>query len=87
MPTAADLAVMSLGPCRIDSPLKPLLASRRTTAHSAAEDDRVFFHDTARLAAESGCTVETLPGFEPAGPRQSIFFDPARLPSIRLLSV
>ena len=79
MPTAADLAVKTLGPCRIDSPLKPLLASRRTTAHYVAEDDRVFFHDTARLAAESGCTVETLPGFEPAGPRQSIFFDPAKL--------
>ena len=53
MPTTADLAVKSLGPCRIDSPLKPLLASRRTTAHYVAEDDRVFFHDTARLAARS----------------------------------
>jgi len=79
MPTAADLAVKSLGPCRIDSPLKPLLESRRTTTHYVAEDDRVLFHDTARLVADSGCTLETLPGFEPAGPRQSIFFDPAKL--------
>lgn len=79
MPTAAELAVKSLGPCRIDSPLRPWLESRRTTAHYVAEDDRVFFHDTARLAAESGCTLETLPGFEPAGPRRSIFFDAAKM--------
>ena len=79
MPTAADLAVKTLGPCRIDSPLKPMLQSRQTTTHYVAEDDRVFFHDTARLAAESGCTLESLPGFEPAGPRQSIFFDPAKM--------
>jgi 6-phosphofructokinase 1 len=79
MPTAEDLAVKSLGPCRIDSPLRPWLESRRTTTHYVAEDDRVLFHDTARLVADSGCTLETLPGFEPAGPRQSIFFDPAKL--------
>jgi len=51
MPTAADLAVQTLGHCRIDSPLKPLLEARQTTAHYVAEDDRVFFHDTARPAA------------------------------------
>ena len=79
MPTTEDLAVKSLGPCRIDSPLRPWLESRRTTTHYVAEDDRVLFHDTARLVADSGCTLETLPGFEPAGPRQSIFFDPAKL--------
>ena len=79
MITAADLDVKALGTCRIDSPLKAALESRQTSAHYVAEDDRVFFHDTARLAAESGCTLETLPGFEPAGPRQSIFFDPAKM--------
>ena len=76
---AADLAIKSLGPCRIDSPLKPLIESRRTTVHYVAEDDRVLFHDTARLVAESGCAADTLPGFEPAGPRRSIFFDPAKM--------
>jgi 6-phosphofructokinase 1 len=76
---AADLAIKSLGPCRIDSPLKPLIESRRTTSHYVAEDDRVLFHDTARLVAESGCQADDLPGFEPAGPRRSIFFDPAKM--------
>jgi len=76
---AAALAIKSLGPCRIDSPLKPLIESRRTTVHYVAEDDRVLFHDTARLVAESGCAAAALPGFEPAGPRRSIFFDPAKM--------
>ncbi|MFM9059414.1 MAG: ATP-dependent 6-phosphofructokinase [Planctomycetaceae bacterium] len=79
MPTAADLAVKSLGPCRIDSPLKALVESRQTTAHYVAEDDRVLFHDTARLAAAAGLPIADLPGFEPAGPRRSIFFDAAKI--------
>ena len=62
---AADLAVATLGPCRIDSPLKPLIDARKTTEHYVDEFDRVLFHD--------------LPGFEPAGPRRSILFDPAKL--------
>jgi 6-phosphofructokinase 1 len=76
---AADLAIESLGPCRIESPLKPHIEARRTTTHYVAEDDRVLFHDTARLVAESGCAADALPGFEPAGPRRSIFFDPAKM--------
>jgi 6-phosphofructokinase 1 len=78
MITAADLAVKALGACRIDSPLKPLIESRHTSEYYVAEDDRVFLHDTARLAISTGCAVEDLPGFEPAGPRRSIFFDPAK---------
>jgi 6-phosphofructokinase 1 len=76
---AADLTVRSLGPCRIESPLSPFIATRRTTAHYVAEDDRVLFHDTAKLVAASGCSLDSLPGFEPAGPRRQIFFDPAKM--------
>ena len=79
MTDAAELAVKTLGPCRIDSPLKPLLESRRTTVHYVEEDDRVLFHDTASLLAGSGATLDALPGFEPAGPRRKIFFDPAKM--------
>lgn len=75
---AAALAVPTLGPCRIDSPLRPFLESRRTSVHSVEETDRVLFHDTASSVAASGLATADLPGFEPAGPRQRIFFDPAK---------
>ncbi len=76
---ASDLAVTSLGPCRIDSPLKSLVESRRTSVHYVAEDDRVLFHDTVGLVTATGLPPDQLPGFEPAGPRQKIFFEPAKL--------
>ena len=75
---AAALAVPTLGPCRIDSPLRPFLESRRTSVHYVEETDRVLFHDTASSVAASGLAVADLPGFEPAGPRKRIFFDPAK---------
>jgi 6-phosphofructokinase 1 len=76
---AADLAIASLGPCRIDSPLKPLIESRQTTEHYVEETDRVLFHDTLDQVVGTGLVAADLPGFEPAGPRRSIFFDPAKL--------
>ena len=79
MTTAVDLTVKTLGPCRIDSPLMPFLLSRRTSVHYVEENDRVLFHDTAHLVAASGCSLDTLPGFEPAGPRQKIFFDASKM--------
>jgi 6-phosphofructokinase 1 len=76
---AADLAVQSLGPCRIDSPLRSLIESRQTTKHYVAEDDRVLFHDTVQLVGSAGVPLADLPGFEPAGPRRQIFFEPAKM--------
>lgn len=77
--TQTDLIVASLGPCRITSPLQPLLESRRTNVHYVEEDDRVLFPDTSSLVASSGVCAEDLPGFEPAGPRRNIFFDPSKM--------
>jgi 6-phosphofructokinase 1 len=76
---AADLVVATLGPCRIDSPLKPLIDARKTTEHYVDEFDRVLFHDTLGDVVATGLSPAELPGFEPAGPRRSIFFDPAKL--------
>ncbi|MBM4023417.1 MAG: ATP-dependent 6-phosphofructokinase [Planctomycetes bacterium] len=75
---AADLAIDTLGPCRIDSPLRSRIEGRRTTEHYVAEDDRVLYHDTLGQVGGLGAAAD-LPGFEPAGPRRSIFFDPAKL--------
>jgi len=77
--TMTDLAVATLGPCRIDSPLKPLIEGRKTNVHYVEEDDRVLFHDTASLMAAAGVSANALPGFEPAGPRREIFFDPPKM--------
>ena len=77
--TMTDLAVATLGPCRIDSPLKPLIEGRKTNVHYVEEDDRVLFHDTASLMAAAGVSAHALPGFEPAGPRREIFFDPPKM--------
>ncbi len=76
---AAELTITTLGACRIDSPLRPLIEARKTTEHYVDEGDRVLFHDTLGTAVGSGLAPADLPGFEPAGPRRSIFFDPAKL--------
>ena len=77
--TAADLVVKSLGPCRIDSPLRHLLERRKRTFHNVDEQDRVLFDDTMSGLHERDLPVERLPAFEPAGPRRKIFFDPSKV--------
>jgi 6-phosphofructokinase 1 len=73
-----DLVVKTLGPCRIDSPLMPLLNGRRPSFHNVDETDRVLFDDTASAVLARGVPLEQLAGFEPAGPRRKIFFDPSK---------
>ncbi|WP_430783338.1 ATP-dependent 6-phosphofructokinase [Actinoplanes sp. G11-F43] len=73
-----DLAVRSLGPCRIESPLAPVLDGRKSSLHCVDEDDLVLFDDTRTMAMARGVSADRLPGFEPAGPRRRIFFDPAK---------
>lgn len=76
---AGDLAITTLGPCRIDSPLARRLASQNASEHYVAEDDRVLFHDTHASVVATGLSPAELPGFEPAGPRHKVFFDPSKL--------
>ncbi len=73
-----DLVVKSLGPCRVDSPLAPLLAGRKRSYYNVDESDRVLFDDTASALTARGLPVEEIPGFEPAGPRRKIYFDPSK---------
>ena len=78
MLTPQDLVVKTLGPCRIDSPLGDLLAGRRPSPYNVDETDRVLFDDTASALIERGLRTEELLGFEPAGARRQIFFDPSK---------
>ncbi len=42
------------------------------------EDDRVLLDDTLSLVTQRDMPIDALPGFEPAGPRRKIFFDPSK---------
>ena len=73
-----ELTVKTLGPCRLDSPLAPMLEARQASQHYVDETDRVLFDDTVAMVAARNSTVADLPGFEPGGPRRKIFFDPSK---------
>jgi 6-phosphofructokinase 1 len=73
-----DLAVRTLGPCRIDSPLVDRLGGRETTQHSVVEEDRILFDDTISMAVARWTPVDQLPSLEPGGPRKQIYFDAAK---------
>jgi 6-phosphofructokinase 1 len=72
-----DLVVSTLGLPRIDSPLGELLRQHEQSEHYVEESDRVLFDDTLSSALARNCPPADLPGFEPAGPRRKIFFDPS----------
>ncbi|MDG3007771.1 ATP-dependent 6-phosphofructokinase [Paludisphaera sp. Pla2] len=78
MITQKDLAVKSLGECRVDSPLLPLLERRERSYYNVDESDRVLFDDTASALVARGAPIDEIPGFEPAGPRRKIYFDPSK---------
>lgn len=78
MVSREDLVVKSLGPCRVDSPLIPLLDQRKRSYYNVDESDRVLFDDTASALLARGVPADQIPGFEPAGPRRKIFFDPSK---------
>lgn len=75
---AKDFVVKTLGNCRVDSPLAKLIETRKQSVHNVAETDRVLFDDIASQIAGRGLPLAELPGFEPAGPRKKIFFDPSK---------
>lgn len=75
---APDLAITTLGPSRITSPMAPLLDARSTTEHYVDEHDKVLFDDTLAGISSRGGPVGELPAMEPCGPRRKIFFDPAK---------
>ena len=76
---SSDLAVRTLGACRISSPLAVRLGVRRTSQHYVDESDRVLIDDTAAMVVERGVPIDQLPGFEPAGPRRKTYFDPSKI--------
>jgi len=65
-----DLAIETLGPCKIDSPLISL------GSHFVEDDERIaVYSHSANLEACAGSS----PMFEHAGPRRKLHFDPKKL--------
>lgn len=67
----ADFSIHQLGTCRIDSPVH--------TTEFISDEERVLynvFRQGVRCYQERG---EELPGFEQAGPRRLIYFDPSKV--------
>jgi len=56
----------------------PLLEQRSRSYFNVDESDRVLFDDTASALIARGVPADQIPGFEPAGPRRKIFFDPSK---------
>ena len=77
MTDSPDLAVNTLGAPTFPSPLGELLHQHEQSEHYVEETDRVLLDDTLSSAMARNCLPADLPGFEPAGPRRNIFFDPA----------
>jgi 6-phosphofructokinase 1 len=75
---ASDFVVKSLGTCRVESPMAGLLNQRKQSINNVDESDRVLFDDIASMANERQVSTAELPGFEPAGPRKKIYFDPSK---------
>jgi 6-phosphofructokinase 1 len=63
-----DTRIESLGACTIDSPL--------THGRFVSDDDRIAYDLDARRIENRVRAEEPLAGFEEAGPRQKLFFDP-----------
>ncbi len=76
--TPDALAVRRLGPPSLLSPLAGLVQGRASSPHYVHETDRVLLDDTLEGAEARLCAVGDLPSLEPGGPREYIYFDPAR---------
>jgi 6-phosphofructokinase 1 len=74
---AADLEISALGPCQYPSPLAKRLA--QTTIHYVGQADRVLLEDRRSDVLSRRDELEAVPSFELAGPRDQVFFDPAKL--------
>jgi 6-phosphofructokinase 1 len=74
---SSDLVVAQLGAATLASPIATLRRDRPASPHYVHESDRVLLDDTVEMAVARNLPVGELPSFEPGGPREQIFFDPA----------
>ena len=74
--TREDLIVSSLGPCRVDSPMTGRFSHDDSMLNYVDDTEHVYVeHTDPESQALEGVPR---PGFEFAGPRRKIFFDPSK---------
>jgi 6-phosphofructokinase 1 len=73
----ADLEIDILGSCKYPTPLAKRLS--QDVIHYVGQADRVLLDDRLSEAVQHPAQAGTTPAFELAGPRDRVFFDPARL--------
>jgi 6-phosphofructokinase 1 len=75
MSSSDDFQIKALGPCRIASPLKNVLAADAQQKMFVRHDDHVWITPDLRSSPENAKAGLAL---EKAGPREEIHFDPAK---------
>ena len=76
--TAGDFTIRNLGPATIQSPLGLSTRDGDFLTNYVADEERVLFDFCLRAAQAKLAAGMELPSFEMAGPRENIFFDPAK---------
>lgn len=71
--------IQTLGPCRIESPLSGRAHAEGEEPRFVSDDARVLFDDMQDVMLETIEKGLPLPGFELAGAREEIYFDPTKL--------
>jgi 6-phosphofructokinase 1 len=74
--TAADVAIRDLGTCRYPSPVVAHLGESAMVF--VGEADKVLVNDRFSALPKDAASLETVPAFELAGPRNNTFFEPGR---------
>jgi 6-phosphofructokinase 1 len=74
----SEYAIKSLGACAVDSPLKLSNVKGDNVYDYILEHERVLFDVSLEHLMETVSRGETPLSFEKAGPREKIFFDPAK---------
>jgi 6-phosphofructokinase 1 len=75
--TPADLAITDLGTCKYPSPVAGILGER--AMHYVGEADKVLLDDRLSYLGTHRGLIAEMPAFELAGPRDRIYFDPAKM--------
>ena len=71
-----DLTIATLGPCKVESPITAIFAHDPAALNYVDDPEHLFVeHSDTQSQLEDGVPR---PGFELAGPRRKIFFDPSK---------